>query len=441
MSVNQPPKKEAGDLLFGLQPHIFKFVAVIAVLLIVLPLLPGFISNTLYSFHSFGGKAPKIYWYLSRASGFVSFTILWISMALGLGITNKMTRLWPGAPSAFALHQYTGLLGLGFAAYHGLVLMGDHFVDFSLPRLMLPFSIAYETLWIGLGQLAFYIWLLVVLSFYIRQRVGQKTWRMIHYLNFAIYGMVLLHGLRTGTDSELPWVAWYFRISAVSLTILLAYRIYELSIKNRVSLAKLKQTLALPRKSKELKINKEPKIDFDATSKVPTRPSISTRIRDLPAALLRAQAKENGNIPTEEQTLKPIALQSTTETPSQNLETETPQEPAVVQETTGQQVTTRSQASMEIPLTVDESKVSGVKKTIDGSVVTWEGTYQGKPIRVRIFGEPVTKPTPELNQGKDEIKPSEKVTLVNRLKNSFEKITVEPPSTNQRPKHILFSED
>lgn len=46
-------------------------------------------------------------------------------MVLGLGITNKMARLWPGAPTAFAIHEYVSLLGL--------VLMGDHFVDFSLP--------------------------------------------------------------------------------------------------------------------------------------------------------------------------------------------------------------------------------------------------------------------------------------------------------------------
>ena len=39
-------------------------------------------------------------------------------MALGLGITNKMARLWPGAPAAFALHEYVSLLGLAFAVFH-----------------------------------------------------------------------------------------------------------------------------------------------------------------------------------------------------------------------------------------------------------------------------------------------------------------------------------
>jgi hypothetical protein len=432
MSVNQPPKKEENDSLFGMQPYVLRFAAVIAVALIVLPLLPGLVNNIIYSFHSFGGKAPKIYWYLSRAGGFVSFTILWISMALGLGITNKMARLWPGAPSAFALHQYTGLLGLAFAAYHGLVLMGDHFVDFSLPRLLVPFSIAYETFWVGLGQAGFFIWLFVVLSFYIRQRIGQKTWRMIHYLNFAIYVMVLMHGIRSGTDSEVPWVTWYFWISAASLAILLAYRIYELSLKNKVSLPKFR--LARLRKTKE------PKMDMVATSKVPTQPSKSTRLRNLPIALLRSQAKKPGIIPTEECVLEPLSIPTDTEaslqTPPDNKSVQT-----VVEETAGQEIPSQSQLPVETPVPASEPQFSDIKKTVNGSVVTLEGTYQGKPIRVRIFGEPVTKPIPALKERKDEIKPSEKVTLVNRLKNSFEKITVEPPSTIEGSKRIAFSED
>jgi hypothetical protein len=431
MSENQFPKKEGNDTLFGLQPYVFKFAAVIALLLIILPLLPGFASNLVYSFHSFGGKAPKIYWYLSRAGGFVSFTILWASMALGLGITNKMARLWPGAPSAFALHQYTGLLGLGFAAYHGLVLMGDRFVDFSLPRLMFPFSIAYETFWIGLGQLAFYIWLFVVLSFYIRQRIGQETWRKIHYLNFVLYGMVLLHGIKSGTDSAVPWVAWYFRVSAGSLAILLAYRIYELSLKNRISIPKI--TFARTRQPKEIKM------DVDAASKSPTGPSMSTRLKGLPLALLHSQAKRPGTIPAEGHVdIKSLSIRPT-ETQAQNQEVDEIRQDAIVENSAGQQEISPALTERDAP--VSEPKFSDVKKIVNGSVVSWEGTYQGKPIRVRIFGEPVTKPIPELQQSRDEIKRAKKITLANRLKTSFEKFTVEPPSANQKSTHILFSED
>jgi hypothetical protein len=142
-------------------------------------------------------------------------------------------------------------------------------------------------------------------------------------------------------------------------------------------------------------------------------------------ALLRTQAKKPGLIPTGEQVPEgEKALQA-----------------PLLEEKTGQQVKTQVQAPGETPVPASQPAFSDVKKTVNGSVVTWEGTIQGKPIHVRIFCEPDTKPIPELREGRDEVKLSAKVTLVTRLKNSFEKITVEPPSANQRSKHIAISED
>ena len=218
------------------QPFTLFLVAAVAGLLIMLPLLPAWVTNVTYSF---SGQSPKIYWYLSRAAGFAALTILWVAMALGLSISNKMARMWPGAPAAFAIHEYVSLLGLAFAMYHALVLMGDHFVDFSLPRLLSPFSIAYETFWVGLGQLCFYAWLVVVLSFYVRKSIGPRIWRAIHYVNFATYLMGISHGIFSGTDSTQPWVSWYYALSVSSLLVLVVYRVYVAKLQN--SLPGIKQ--------------------------------------------------------------------------------------------------------------------------------------------------------------------------------------------------------
>ena len=86
------------------------------------------------------GADPKFYWYLSRASAMVAFGLLWVSMASGLIITNKMARIWPGAFTAFDLHQFTSLLGLGFAAFHALILLGNAFVPYSLVQIVVPFG-------------------------------------------------------------------------------------------------------------------------------------------------------------------------------------------------------------------------------------------------------------------------------------------------------------
>ena len=141
-------------------------LAVITGLLAAILLLPAWLPNMAVSL---GGESPKVYWYLSRATAFVSLTILWLSMALGLGITNKMARLWPGAPAAFAIHEYVSLLGMAFAIFHALVLLGDRYINFTVAQILIPFSTAdYRPVWVGIGQIGFYVWLIVNLSFYVR---------------------------------------------------------------------------------------------------------------------------------------------------------------------------------------------------------------------------------------------------------------------------------
>ena len=105
------------------------------------------------------GSSPKAYWYLSRATAFVALGLLWLSMVMGLLISDKIARAWPGAQAAFSIHEYVSLLGLGFAAFHALILLGDRYIGYDLRQILLPFaSEGYRPLWIGLGQLGLYFW-------------------------------------------------------------------------------------------------------------------------------------------------------------------------------------------------------------------------------------------------------------------------------------------
>ena len=218
-----PVQNEFNESSVNIQFFLVVMLAMIIGLLAAILLLPTWLPNMATSL---AGESPKVFWYLSRATAFVSLSILWISMALGLGLSNKMARLWPGAPAAFAVHEYMSLLGLAFALFHALVLLGDHYINFTLAQLLIPFStVDYRPTWTGIGQVGFYVWLIVALSFYVRSSIGQKAWRVIHYLSFAIYMMGLAHGLFGGTDSSTVWAQWYYWISGGSLLFLLIYRI------------------------------------------------------------------------------------------------------------------------------------------------------------------------------------------------------------------------
>jgi predicted ferric reductase len=227
MSVNSPEPVEYESSV-NIQSFLMFLVAMTVGLLVALLILPIWLPNMAFSL---GGDAPKAYWYLSRATAFVSLSLLWLSMALGLGITNKMARLWPGAPAAFALHEYVSLLGLAFSAFHAVIILGDHYINFTILQLLVPFStVDYRPFWVGIGQLAFYTWAILAISFYIRPVIGQKSWRFLHYGSFAMYLMGIFHGLFGGTDTSAGWAQNYYWISAGSLLFLLMYRILAVVI-------------------------------------------------------------------------------------------------------------------------------------------------------------------------------------------------------------------
>jgi predicted ferric reductase len=186
-------------------------------------ILPGWLPGLATSL---AGTDPKAFWYLSRATAFVAMGMLWASMILGVGITNKAARLWPGAPAAFALHEYFSLLGLAFAAFHGLILLGDHYSHYNLVQLLVPFAAGqYHPFWVGLGQLGFYAWAIITGSFYVRKSIGQKTWRVLHYVSFFAYLGAFLHGLTSGTDTGLAWVQGFYWLTGGSFLFLFTYRV------------------------------------------------------------------------------------------------------------------------------------------------------------------------------------------------------------------------
>ncbi len=152
---------------------------------------------------SLAGAQPMAYWDLARMAGIVGYLLMWASVMFGLIITNRMARVWPGGPTAFDLHQFTALLGLAFAVFHGLILLGDQYIHYTLLQILVPFASAgYKPLWVGLGQLAFYALIPISFSFYFRKRIGANLWRGLHYGTFIAFSLVTIHGLLAGTDSS-----------------------------------------------------------------------------------------------------------------------------------------------------------------------------------------------------------------------------------------------
>lgn len=147
-------------------------------------------------------------------------------MLFGLLMTSKLSRAWPGGPTAFDLHQHTSLLGLALALFHALILLGDRYVAANLAQIPVPFAYqSYAPLWVGAGQLALYGLAVGGLSFYLKERIGRRTWRLIHFVSFAVFALVLVHGIWSGSDSGAVWARALYWVSGGSVLFLTIYRL------------------------------------------------------------------------------------------------------------------------------------------------------------------------------------------------------------------------
>ncbi len=223
MAANNPTDNAIPESSLSLASLISFLLAVALGTFSAVVLLPSWVPSLL---GSLGGTDPKAYWYLARGAGFVALGLLWMSMAIGLLITNKIARSWPGSPPAFAIHEYVSLLGMGFAAFHALILMGDHYINYKLAQILMPFgSINYHPVWVGLGQIGFYTWAVVALTFYVRQKIGPKVWRAIHMASFFTFIIAIIHGLGAGTDASTPWAQNIYWALGGSFMFFTVYRI------------------------------------------------------------------------------------------------------------------------------------------------------------------------------------------------------------------------
>jgi methionine sulfoxide reductase heme-binding subunit len=157
------------------------------------------------------------FWYLSRAAGLSAYVVLVVNMALGLALSLSLPERWVKKWRLFDLHQVSGLMVVGLLALHVFALLGDAYIGYTLPELLVPFLSPYRPWPVALGILGFYLTLVVTFTFYVRQWIGRRTWRLIHYGSFAVFALGLLHGILSGTDTGTPWAVAIYAASALGI--------------------------------------------------------------------------------------------------------------------------------------------------------------------------------------------------------------------------------
>lgn len=145
-------------------------------------------------------------WYSTRASGTLALVLLTLTIALGVAQVGRVRSDRLPRFLLDGLHRHTSLLAGVFLTVHILTAVLDSFAPITLIDAFVPFVGAYRPIWLGLGATALDLLLAVALTSLIRERLGHRGWRAVHWLAYAVWPVAFLHALGTGSDIQQSWM-------------------------------------------------------------------------------------------------------------------------------------------------------------------------------------------------------------------------------------------
>jgi len=164
-------------------------------------------------------------WHTGRATGIFSIVLLTVVIVTGVFVNRKGELAGQPKSVLTELHRNISLLALAFVLVHVLMAVVDPTVSISPAALVVPFASAYEPAWIGLGAIAFDLFTAVLITSLVRQRMGHRSWLVVHWLTYAAWPVALAHGLGTATDLHSAWELVLTWACAAAVALALGWRL------------------------------------------------------------------------------------------------------------------------------------------------------------------------------------------------------------------------
>jgi methionine sulfoxide reductase heme-binding subunit len=167
---------------------------------------------------------PYLFWIASRAAG--TAALLLSSMTVCAGLLNGARLVKGYRVELRVAHEALSLAALAALLVHGLSLLGDRYLHPSVAEVALPFLMGYRTLWTSVGIVAFWMLLVLGLSYYARARIGVQRWRALHRFAALAWLLGLVHALGDGTDAGQTWFLAMIAVAVVPALLLLLARTF-----------------------------------------------------------------------------------------------------------------------------------------------------------------------------------------------------------------------
>lgn len=147
----------------------------------------------------------QLLWFVSRGSGLVLLVTL--SVVVALGVATRLGSALFRLPRFVTteLHRTLSLFALALLALHVTTALLDPYVSIGWLATVVPFTSPYRTRVIALGTLAVDLIGAVIVTSLLRNRLGYRVWRAVHWCAYLAWPLAMIHALQAGPDSRLWW--------------------------------------------------------------------------------------------------------------------------------------------------------------------------------------------------------------------------------------------
>ena len=164
-------------------------------------------------------------WALGRGNGIVALAFMTLSMALGIATRSARPLFALPRFGVADVHRFVALAGTLLVALHIGLLFMDPYAKLKVIDFVVPFLGAYRPVWQGLGTVAVDLLLVIVVTSLLRQRLGVKTFRVIHWTTYLLWPIAMAHAVGNGTDTGHVWFMAFAGVCATIVTVAVVFRL------------------------------------------------------------------------------------------------------------------------------------------------------------------------------------------------------------------------
>lgn len=134
---------------------------------------------------------------VSAQLGLFAIWLLTLNVALGLLLSSQYNPLkrWPHKRiNYFAVHNWTGYIALALSVAHGAILPLSSTAGWVWRDVLWPSHAPQQPTANVLGAISLYILAVVVVTSYVRRKMGRSAWKVVHYASYVCAILFVLHG-------------------------------------------------------------------------------------------------------------------------------------------------------------------------------------------------------------------------------------------------------